>query len=172
MLAARRHVTDLTEEQDDAMSPTNIFTPVSTPAESIFGLSVFVFSIVAVIFVVVFALLAYVVVRFRNQRSYGAEPPQIYGSTQLIFPTENAGGFLAWLTSVPTLALFIAAIGAVAANRGGILQYYATIVLGLGLLYCASRQIILRTRIAARKLLQATIVYLPLQFLILIFRKG
>jgi hypothetical protein len=45
-------------------------------------------------------------------------------------------------------------------------------VLGLGLLYCASRQILHPSRIAARRLLKATIVYLPLQFLILIFRKG
>ena len=34
------------------MSPTNIFAPVSTPAESIFGLSIFVLSTVAAIFVV------------------------------------------------------------------------------------------------------------------------
>src|ERR1700734_4162297 len=83
------------------MSPTNIFEPVSTPAESIFGLSVFVFSIVAVIFVVVFALLVYAVVRFRSQRSDGAEPAQIYGSTQVE---------LAW-TVIPVLivvALFLA----------------------------------------------------------------
>jgi heme o synthase len=90
----------------------------------------------------------------------------------LIFPTKNAGRFLAWLTGVPALALFSAGIGAVAANRGGILQYYATIVLGLGLLYCASRQILLRSRITARQMLKATIVYLPWQFLILMFRKG
>jgi hypothetical protein len=31
------------------MSLTNIFAPVSTPAESIFGLSIFVFSIMALI---------------------------------------------------------------------------------------------------------------------------
>jgi len=90
----------------------------------------------------------------------------------LIFPARNAGGFLAWLTGVPALALFIAGVGAVAANRGGILQYCATILLGLGLLYCASRQILLPSRITARQMLQATIVYLPLQFLILILRKG
>jgi cytochrome c oxidase subunit II len=75
------------------MSPTSIFAPVSTPAESIFGLSVFVFSIVAVIFVVVFALLA---------SSYSTEPAQIYGSTQVE---------LAW-TVIPVLivvALFLAA---------------------------------------------------------------
>ncbi len=83
------------------MSPTNIFAPVSTPAESILGLSVFVFSIVVVIFVVVFALLAYAVVRFRSQRS-STEPAQIYGSTQVE---------LAW-TVIPVLivvALFLAA---------------------------------------------------------------
>jgi cytochrome c oxidase subunit II len=64
------------------MSPTNIFALVSTPADSIFGLSVFVFSIVAGIFVVVFALLLYAVVRFRSQSSSSAEPAQIYGSTR------------------------------------------------------------------------------------------
>src|SRR5580698_10989623 len=82
------------------MSPTSIFAPVSTPAESIFGLSVFVFSIAAAIFVVVFALLAYAVVRFRNPRS-SAEPAQVYGSTQVE---------LAW-TVIPVLivvALFLA----------------------------------------------------------------
>jgi cytochrome c oxidase subunit 2 len=59
------------------MSPTNIFAPVSTPAESIFGLSVFVVSIMAAIFVVVFALLTYAVVRFRSRGSYSTEPAQI-----------------------------------------------------------------------------------------------
>jgi len=84
------------------MSPTNIFAPVSTPAESIFGLSIFVFSTVAGIFVVVFALLAYAVVRFRSQNSSRTEPAQIYGSTQVE---------LAW-TVIPVLivvALFLAA---------------------------------------------------------------
>jgi protoheme IX farnesyltransferase len=90
----------------------------------------------------------------------------------LIFPTNNEGRFLAWFTGVPALALFVAGIGAVAADRGGILQYYATIVLGLGVLYFAGRQIVLRSRTTARELLKATIVYLPLQFLILILGKG
>jgi cytochrome c oxidase subunit 2 len=84
------------------MSPTNIFAPVSTPAESIFGLSIFVFSTVAGIFVVVFALLVYAVVRFRSQNSSRTEPAQIYGSTQVE---------LAW-TVIPVLivvALFLAA---------------------------------------------------------------
>ena len=90
----------------------------------------------------------------------------------LILPAKNAGGFLAWLTGIPAVVLFMAGIGAVSANHGGILQYYATIVLSLGLLYFAARQILFRSRITARQLLKATIVYLPLQFLILILRRG
>ena len=49
-----------------AQSPTTIFSPVSTPASSIFGLSLFVLAVAAVIFAVVFSLLVYSIVRFRN----------------------------------------------------------------------------------------------------------
>src|SRR6266550_1906174 len=66
------------------MSPTNIFAPASTPADSILGLSIFVLLNVAAIFIVVFALLAYVVVRFRNKPNDDQkEPAQIYGSNQV-----------------------------------------------------------------------------------------
>src|ERR1700684_440026 len=85
------------------MSPTNIFAPASTPADSIFGLSIFVLLNVAAIFVVVCVLLAYVVVRFRNKQGADrSEPVQIYGSNQVE---------LAW-TVIPVLivlALFLAA---------------------------------------------------------------
>jgi cytochrome c oxidase subunit 2 len=84
------------------MSPTSILAPASTPADSIFGLSIFVLLNVAAVFIVVFALLAYVVVRFRNKRNDDhREPAQIYGSTQVE---------LAW-TVIPVLivlALFLA----------------------------------------------------------------
>src|ERR1700733_3644073 len=90
------------------MSPTNIFTPVSTPADSIFGLSIFVILNVTAIFIVVFALLAYVAVRFRRRSADDdQEPAQIYGSTQVE---------LAW-TVIPVLivlALFLAAARVIA----------------------------------------------------------
>ena len=90
------------------MSPTNIFTPVSTPADSIFGLSIFVMLNVTAIFIVVFALLAYVAVRFRRRSADdNQEPAQIYGSTQVE---------LAW-TVIPVLivlALFLAAARVIA----------------------------------------------------------
>src|SRR5947208_15854514 len=67
-----------------AMSPTNIFAPVSTPAHSIFELSMFVLPVTAGIFVVVFGLLVYAVVRFRRRRDDdGSEPPHVYGSYEV-----------------------------------------------------------------------------------------
>jgi cytochrome c oxidase subunit 2 len=87
---------------DPPLSPTNIFAPASTPANTIFGLSVFVLAVTATIFVVVFSLLMYAVVRFRKRTDDdGREPPQVYGSNQVE---------LAW-TVIPVLivvALFMA----------------------------------------------------------------
>jgi cytochrome c oxidase subunit 2 len=85
-----------------ALSPTNIFSPASTPANTIFGLSIFVLAVTAGIFLVVFSLLAYAVVKFRKRTDDdGREPPQVYGSNQVE---------LAW-TVIPVLivvALFMA----------------------------------------------------------------
>src|SRR6195256_5088796 len=65
-------------------SPTNIFAPLSTPAQSIFDLSLFVLMITGVIFIVVFSLLVYALVKFRSNRANdGREPAQVYGSTQV-----------------------------------------------------------------------------------------
>jgi cytochrome c oxidase subunit 2 len=91
-----------------ALSPTNIFAPVSTPAQSIFDLSLFVLMVTAAIFIVVFSLLAYAVVKFRKTRANEwREPAQVYGSTQLE---------LAW-TVIPILivvVLFLAAARVIA----------------------------------------------------------
>jgi cytochrome c oxidase subunit II len=84
------------------LSPTNIFAPASTPAKSIFGLSLFVLAVTGAIFLVVFALLLFSVVKFRKRKNDdGREPPQVYGSNQVE---------LAW-TIIPILivvALFMA----------------------------------------------------------------
>jgi cytochrome c oxidase subunit 2 len=83
-------------------SPTNIFAPASTPAKSIFGLSLFVLAITGAIFLIVFTLLLYSVVKFRKRKNDdGREPPQVYGSNQVE---------IAW-TVIPVLivvALFMA----------------------------------------------------------------
>jgi cytochrome c oxidase subunit 2 len=86
------------------MNPTNIFAPVSTPAQSILQLSQFVLAITAAIFLVVFSLLAYAVVKFRRRSANDErEPVQVYGSNQVE---------LAW-TVIPILivvVLFLATV--------------------------------------------------------------
>ena len=76
----------------------SIFKPHSTPAESIYHLSFFVLAITALIFLVVFSLLLYVLVKFRGGvADRGREPAQVYGSTQIE---------LAW-TIIPILIVVV-----------------------------------------------------------------
>jgi protoheme IX farnesyltransferase len=93
-------------------------------------------------------------------------------ASYLVFPPKNDGKFMTRVTSVTSLALFVTGLAAVSASNGGIFQYSATVIVGSGLLYYAMRQVFLRSRIAARQLLKATIVYLPLQFLIFVLGKS
>jgi heme/copper-type cytochrome/quinol oxidase subunit 2 len=51
------------------LSPANIFAPASTPTQSIFGLSTFVLAVPGAIFIIVFTLLAYSVVKFRKRKN-------------------------------------------------------------------------------------------------------
>ena len=62
---------------------TNIFDPVSTPAQAILELSWLVLWICAGIFVIVVVLLTYILIRFRRRRADSDEPPQVYGSNQI-----------------------------------------------------------------------------------------
>jgi cytochrome c oxidase subunit II len=79
-------------------SVPSIFDPHSTPAESIRHLSHFVLGVTGVIFLVVFSLLSYAVVKFRNRVADSKrEPAQVYGSTQIE---------LAW-TIIPILIVVV-----------------------------------------------------------------
>lgn len=95
-------------------SPTNIFAPASTPAKSIFGVSMFVLVITGVIFVVVGSLLAYAVVKFRKRADDDSrEPAQVYGSNQVE---------MAW-TVIPVLivvVLFMATARVIANVQNGV----------------------------------------------------
>jgi cytochrome c oxidase subunit II len=75
-----------------------IFKSESTPADSINRLSVFVLVITALIFAVVFSLMAYAVIKFRRRPTDDdREPAQVYGSNQME---------LAW-TVVPGLIVLV-----------------------------------------------------------------
>src|SRR5277367_1672508 len=76
----------------------SIFEPHSTPAGSIRDLSHFVLGVTGLIFLVVFSLLSYAVVKFRRRPAdAGREPAQVYGSTQIE---------LAW-TIIPILIVVV-----------------------------------------------------------------
>jgi cytochrome c oxidase subunit 2 len=69
---------------DTPTGVTNIFKPLSTPAQAIHEVSLLVLAICAAIFLVVGGLMVYTVIRFRRRPGDdGREPPQIYGSNQL-----------------------------------------------------------------------------------------
>jgi cytochrome c oxidase subunit II len=86
------------DPKNSSANHTNIFAPASTPAKSISDLSVFVLVITGIIFLVVFVLLVYSVVKFRERRTNSdSEPAQVYGSTQIE---------LAW-TIIPILIVVV-----------------------------------------------------------------
>src|SRR6516162_6951609 len=77
---------------------TSIFSPQSTPAKSIFNLSLFVLAITGIIFAIVSTLLVYSLLKFRaRSSSASSEPAQVYGSTQIE---------LAW-TVIPVLIVIV-----------------------------------------------------------------
>ena len=77
---------------------TSIFRPESKPAHTISGYTVLVLAICAAIFVIVAALLTYIIIRFRRrQGDENSEPPQVYGSNQIE---------LAW-TVLPIIIVFV-----------------------------------------------------------------
>src|ERR1700740_693293 len=79
-------------------SVPSIFDSHSTPADSIRHLSHFVLGVTGLIFLVVFSLLSYAVVKFRSRAAEtDREPAQVYGSTQIE---------LAW-TIIPILIVVV-----------------------------------------------------------------
>jgi cytochrome c oxidase subunit II len=81
-----------------ASNISSIFKPESTPAKSIFDLSIFVLTITGIIFIVVFTLLVYSIFKFRRTpENADREPAQVYGSTQIE---------LAW-TIIPILIVVV-----------------------------------------------------------------
>jgi cytochrome c oxidase subunit 2 len=91
-------ITTAAAANPSSSSGTNIFAPESTPARSIFHLSVFVLAITGIIFAVVFTLLVYSISKFRaRSANEDREPAQVYGSTQIE---------LAW-TIIPMLIVVV-----------------------------------------------------------------
>src|ERR1700690_39592 len=83
---------------DSSSQTPSIFSPASTPADSIFHLSLLVLTVTGLIFLVVFCLIVYAIVNFRRRGGEdGREPPQVYGSNQVE---------IAW-TVIPVLIVLV-----------------------------------------------------------------
>ena len=67
----------------NAAAPGSIFSPHSTPANEVQGLSLFVLAITGLIFVSVGGLLLYAILKFRARPDDTTEPPQVFGSVQI-----------------------------------------------------------------------------------------
>jgi cytochrome c oxidase subunit 2 len=88
----------LAQSAAQSSSATSIFAPTSTPANSIYGLALFVLAVTGTIFTIVFIQLLYAAVKFRSRSDDDRrEPLQIYGSDQLE---------LAW-TVLPALIVIV-----------------------------------------------------------------
>jgi heme o synthase len=84
-----------------------------------------------------------------------------------VLPSRRKNAFLAWLTVAPSIMLLLAGFAAINHAEARTLPLSATAILGLGLLFYVWRQVVLRSKAAARQLLKATIAYLLLEMLIL-----
>jgi protoheme IX farnesyltransferase len=88
-----------------------------------------------------------------------------------VLPARSQNAFLAWVTVVPSIALVLSSFAATKYVDDRALPLGASLILGLGLFFYVRRQVVLRSKAAARQLLKATIAYLLLQMLVLVVAK-
>ena len=89
-----------------------------------------------------------------------------------VLPERHKNAFLTCLTAVPSILPLLASFTATKQADDRILPLSASAILGLGLLFYVTRQLMARSNVAARQLLKATLAYLLLQMLLLTIAKG
>jgi len=82
----------------------------------------------------------------------------------LVLPCENQCRFVAWVTLLPTLGLVVLSLAPTPLARAGLACRIGVLLLSSGLVYCGAQLGLRRSTLAARRLLLASIVYLPLVF--------
>lgn len=86
-------------------------------------------------------------------------------------PLERQGRFMAWQTIVFSLALIPVSLVPGVLQRAGLVYFVGVLLLSSGFFYYAARLAFCRTNTTARRLLFASIVYLPLVFALMMFGK-
>jgi protoheme IX farnesyltransferase len=89
----------------------------------------------------------------------------------LVLPDENRDRFVIWQTVVATLVLFLVALIPTITRISGLISFGGALAIGGIFLYYSARFAIHRTNMAARKLLLASILYLPAVFVLLMLGK-
>lgn len=90
----------------------------------------------------------------------------------LVLPTgEERGRLVTWQSVLPSLALIPLSLTPVLLGYAGYLYFAGALLLGVGFSYQAARLAIHRSNAVARRLLLASIVYLPSAFLLMLLDK-
>jgi len=90
----------------------------------------------------------------------------------LVLPSEDRSGcFMAWQTLVPLVALLPLALTPTFVGRAGLIYSMGALLLSSGFCYFGIRLAISKTKAAARRLLLASIIYLPLVFVLMVLDK-
>ena len=79
--------------------------------------------------------------------------------------------FMGWQSVLPALALVSVAFAPMASRHANPVFVTGTLLLSLGFLYFATRLALIRSNQSARRLLLASILYLPLAFLLVVLAK-
>ena len=87
----------------------------------------------------------------------------------LVLPRgEQSGRFMSCQTFVASLALIPVSLSPALMGKAGIAYFALACILSSGFLYYSARLAFRRSNVAARQLLKASIIYLPLTFLLMI----
>ena len=91
----------------------------------------------------------------------------------LVLPSGGQRGrFISWLTLLPLVALIPLSLIPTLLGSAGLLYSVGSVMLGLAFLYFGAQLALGKTNSSARRLLLASIVYLPLVFALLMIDKG
>jgi heme o synthase len=91
----------------------------------------------------------------------------------LVLPTGKLrSSFIAWGTVLPLLALIVVGLIPTLLGHGGMFYSAAIVMLGAIFLYYGAQLALRKSNLAARRLLLASIVYLPLVFTVMMIDKG
>jgi protoheme IX farnesyltransferase len=84
---------------------------------------------------------------------------------------ERRGAFMAWQSLAPTLALIFLSLAPSFLGHAGPIYCVGALILSSGFLYCAARLALHKSNAAARRLLFASIIYLPILFVLMVLDK-